>query len=219
VSEPTHLKLDATRTWGYRLFRGTVHLFWQIMFRPHVVGQENIPATGAVLIAPVHRSNIDFAFTIFMTKRKTFFMAKDSLWKVPVLGPLISVMGAFPVKRGTADRESLSTAQKVLELGESLVLFPEGTRQEGRDIKELHAGAMFIASRTGAVVVPVGIGHTERAMPKGSKFPRPVRVTVVIGKPLAAPTSDSRVTRSQISDATDSLREALDEVYQQAMRL
>jgi 1-acyl-sn-glycerol-3-phosphate acyltransferase len=74
------------------------------MFRPRIEGAENIPGTGPVPGAPIHRSNIDFAFIIFVTKRKTFFMAKDSLWKVPVLRTLISTMGAFPVKRGTADR-------------------------------------------------------------------------------------------------------------------
>jgi 1-acyl-sn-glycerol-3-phosphate acyltransferase len=187
------------------------------MFRPRVEGRENIPLTGPVLIAPVHRSNIDFAFTVFMTKRKTFFMAKDSLWKVPVLGHLISTMGAFPVKRGTADRESLAFAQSVLEQGEALVLFPEGTRQEGSEVQELRDGAMFIASRTGATVVPVGIGNTQRAMPKGSKFPRPVRVRIVIGAPIAAPASETRVSRTQIADATELLRSSLNEVYHRSM--
>lgn len=211
------LTLNTDRNFGYRLVRGIIYGAWTIMFRPTVTGRENIPTSGPVLIAPVHRSNIDFALVIFMSKRKTFFMAKDSLWTVPVLGPLISMLGAFPVKRGTADRESLTYAQSVLEQGEALVLFPEGTRQEGPSVTTLHDGAMFIASRTHAVVVPVGIGNTERAMPRGAKFPRPVKVKIVIGSPLPAPTSDTRVTRTQIADATESLRAALDDVYRQSM--
>jgi 1-acyl-sn-glycerol-3-phosphate acyltransferase len=198
VPESTKMKLNTARTVSYRCFRSVIFFLWTIMFRPRVSGRENIPNTGAVLIAPVHRSNLDFAFTMFMTKRKTFFMAKDSLWTVPVLAPFISMMGAFPVKRGTADRESLNFAQRVLEIGEALVLFPEGTRQEGLTVGHLHDGAMFIASRTGAVVVPVGIGHTERAMPKGSKFPRPVRVNIVIGEPLAPP--EQRESSNEIAD-------------------
>ena len=217
MSDPVQLKLNTALTPSYRAFRGLLYLLWMFMFRPRVEGQENIPTSGPVLIAPIHRSNIDFALTIFMSPRKTFFMAKESLFRVPVLGPLIAMMGAFPVTRGTADRESLRFAQSVLEQGEALVMFPEGTRQEGDEVRALHDGAMFIASRTRAVVVPVGIGHTERAMPRGAKFPRRIRVTIVIGTPLLAPVSETRVTRSQIGQATEELRTALEAVYQRSM--
>jgi len=217
MSEISHIELRTEQTLGWKFFRGLLRALWWIMFRPTVVGKENIPTSGPVLIAPIHRSNVDFAFTIFMTDRKTFFMAKDSLWGVPVLKQLISTMGAFPVKRGTADRESLNFAQQVLEKGEALVLFPEGTRQEGDAVVDLHDGAMFIASRTNAQVVPVGIGHTERAMPRGAKFPRPVKVSIVIGAPIAPPQSETRVTRSQIAASTEELRAKLEAVYRQAM--
>ena len=205
-------------TSGYRICRVLVVLISTLLFRPQVTGKENIPKTGAVLIAPVHRSNLDFAFIVFMTKRKTFFMAKDSLWKVPVLRNLISTLGAFPVTRGTADRESMRMAQSVLENKEVLVMFPEGTRQEGPMISELHDGAMFVAARTGAVVVPVGIGHTERAMPKGAKFPRPVRVRIVIGEPIMPPQSTGRPSRTQITDSSEQLRLALQDVYSESMK-
>lgn len=218
MSDISHIELKTKETVGWKVFRGLLRGIWGVMFRPDVTGTENIPNSGPVLIAPIHRSNVDFAFTIFMTRRKTFFMAKDSLWGVPVLAQLISTMGAFPVKRGTADRESLAFAQQVLEEGQALVLFPEGTRQEGNDVMDLHDGAMFIASRTGAPVVPVGIGHTERAMPRGAKFPRPVKVSIVIGEPIQPPTSETRVTRSQIAAATEELRASLEKVYAQSMR-
>ena len=218
MSEPVIAPLRTRRTPGYFVFRGFIISAWWLLFRPRVTGRENIPLHGAVLIAPVHRSNLDFAFTVFMTRRKAFFMAKDSLWKVPVLRTLISTMGAFPVKRGTADRESMRYAHLVLAQGETLVMFPEGTRQEGSEVQTLHDGAMFVAARTNAVVVPVGIGHTERAMPRGAKFPRPVRVRIVIGKPIAAPSGDGRPTRSQITDSTEQLRLALQDVYSQSMK-
>lgn len=214
---PTTLTLNPRRTVTYRGFRLILAAFWTAMFRPRVVGREHIPATGSIIIAPVHRSNLDFAFTMFMSKRKTFFMAKDSLWTVPVLAQWISMMGAFPVKRGTADRDSLAFAQHVLDAGEALVLFPEGTRQEGSEVAPLHDGAAFLAARTGAAIIPVGIGHTERAMPRGAKFPRPIRVTVVIGAPIAAPTSTTRVSRTQIAATTDELHSRLQDVYSASM--
>jgi 1-acyl-sn-glycerol-3-phosphate acyltransferase len=213
------LNLTIEKTIGYRAVRALVVVVWRIMFRPRVVGAENIPDAGPVLLAPIHRSNIDFAYLVFATKRKTFFMAKDSLWRIRPLGALIQLMGAFPVKRGTADRESLKNAQQVLSEGQALVLFPEGTRQEGDLVGPLFEGAMFIASRVGAPVLPVGLGNTEKALRKGAKFPRPVRTTVVIGKPIAPPQSESRVTRSELVAATEELRVGLQEAYDLARKL
>jgi 1-acyl-sn-glycerol-3-phosphate acyltransferase len=187
------------------------------MFRPNVTGAENIPSSGPVILAPVHRSNIDFAFAVFVTKRKTFFMAKDSLWTVPVLRTLVSTMGAFPVKRGSADRDAMTWAETVLRQGEPLVMFPEGTRQEGQTVATLRDGTMFVAARTGATVVPIGIGNTQRAMPKGAKFPRPVKVRVVVGAPIAAPKGDGRVSRTQVAEASEELRLALQKVYDESM--
>jgi 1-acyl-sn-glycerol-3-phosphate acyltransferase len=212
------IELRPHKTIGYRLFRGLVHTVWALMFRPSVTGAENIPSTGRVMIAPIHRSNVDFAFTVFMTPRKTFFMAKDSLWGVPGLAQLLSAMGAFPVKRGTADRDSMEFARRVLAADEALVLFPEGTRKEGREVGELHDGAMFLAAREGAIVVPVGIGHSERAMPRGAKLPRPVKVRIVVGEPITPPSSEGRLGRSQLQGATEELRAALQKVYDESMR-
>lgn len=218
MSEPS-LNLKIKKTLGYRGVRLLVVVVWRIMFRPRVVGAENIPTTGPVVLAPIHRSNIDFAFLVFATKRKTFFMAKNSLWRIGPIGSLIQLMGAFPVKRGTADRDSLKNAQQVLSKGQALVLFPEGTRQEGDLVGPLFEGAMFIASREGAPVIPVGLGNTEKAMRKGAKFPRPVRTTVVIGKPIQAPKSDSRVTRTELNTATEALRVGLQDAYDLAREL
>jgi len=218
VAENLTVELRPDKTVGYHAFRALVHGLWLVMFRPRVSGRENIPSSGAVMIAPVHRSNIDFAFVVFMTRRKTFFMAKDTLWGVPVLAQLLTAMGAFPVKRGSADRTSVAFARRVLDEGLALVLFPEGTRQEGAEVAELHDGAMFLAAQSQAPIVPVGIGHSERAMPRGAKFPRPVKVNVVIGKPIQPPHSEGRVSRSELAAATEELRRALNEVYRESMR-
>lgn len=189
----------------------------QLFFRPRVRGRQNIPLTGPVLVAPIHRSNLDFAFTLFISPRKVFFMAKDSLFKVPVLGSALIQLGAFPVKRGTADRESLRSAEEVLTGGHALILFPEGTRKYGPHVEPLHDGAMFIAARTGATVVPVGIAGTDRALPDGAKFPRPVKVHVVVGAPIAPPNFEGRPTRTQIAEKTEELRRALQAVYRESL--
>jgi 1-acyl-sn-glycerol-3-phosphate acyltransferase len=201
----------------YRGFRFVITALWSALFRPTVVGKDLVPPSGPVILAPVHRSNLDFAFTIFLTPRKGFFMAKDSLWTVPVMRSWITMLGAFPVKRGTADREAMATAQRVLERGQVLVLFPEGTRQEGHLVDKLHNGAVFLAARTGASIVPVGIGHTERAMPRGAKLPRPVKVRLVVGEPIAPPPADHRLSQAELNERSETLRQALQVLYDEAM--
>lgn len=217
MPEESDLKLNPNKTPIYYVAATLIGALSRILFRPVVTGAENIPLEGPVLIAPIHRSNVDFAFTLFISPRKIFFMAKDSLWRVPILGPIVTRLGAFSVKRGSADRDSMHAAEEVLRGGHALVMFPEGTRQEGPDVATLHDGAMFLAARTGATVVPVGIGGSEKAMPVGAKFPRPAKITIVVGTPIAPPVSEGRVSRSQISAKSEELRVALQDVYHQSL--
>jgi 1-acyl-sn-glycerol-3-phosphate acyltransferase len=217
VPDESALELNPNKTLVYRVVAAVVVGLSRILFRPTITGREHIPLQGPVLIAPIHRSNVDFAFTLFMSKRKVFFMAKDSLFRVPLLGPLVRHLGAFPVRRGSADRDSMTLAEEVLRRGYALVLFPEGTRKEGRPVLPLHDGAMFVAARTGAVVVPVGIGGSDRAMPKGAKLPRPAKIRIVIGTPIAPPVSQGRVARSAVAAKSEELRGELEAVYWQSL--
>jgi 1-acyl-sn-glycerol-3-phosphate acyltransferase len=218
MAEAQSRQLSERRTLTYRLCAAVVAGLAKLLFRPTVVGAENIPLEGPVLIAPIHRSNVDFALTLFISKRKSFFMAKDSLFRVPLLGPLIAHLGAFPIHRGVADRGSMALSEAVLRQGHALVLFPEGTRKEGRDVAPLHDGAMFVAARTGAKVVPVGIGGSDRAMPKGAKLPRPSKIRIVVGPPIDPPSAEGRVSRSALSAKSEELRAALENVYHESLQ-
>jgi 1-acyl-sn-glycerol-3-phosphate acyltransferase len=218
MAETQPLQLSERRTFTYRVCAGLVSGLSKILFRPTVIGAENIPLEGPVIIAPIHRSNVDFALTLFISKRKVFFMAKDSLFKVPLLGPLVTYLGAFPIHRGSADRESMAHSEAVLRQGHALVLFPEGTRKEGRQVAPLHDGAMFVAARTGAKIVPVGIGGSDRAMPKGAKLPHPAKIRIVVGEPLDPPSSEGRVARSALNAKSEELRSALEAVYLESLK-
>jgi 1-acyl-sn-glycerol-3-phosphate acyltransferase len=217
MAEAQPLQLSERRTFTYRLCAGIVSGLSKVLFRPTVTGAENIPLEGPVIIAPIHRSNVDFALTLFISKRKVFFMAKDSLFRVPLLGPLVTHLGAFPIHRGSADRESMAHSEAVLRQGHALVLFPEGTRKEGLSVAPLHDGAMFVAARTGAKVVPVGIGGSDRAMPKGAKLPRPSKIRIVVGPAIDPPSSEGRVSRSALTAKSEELREALEKVYLESL--
>ena len=201
-----HLKLNPRKTLFYRVVAGLIKGAAFIGFRPIVRGTRNIPVSGPVLVAPTHRSNLDFAFTLFMSQRKVFFMAKDSLFRIPIVGPALAALGAFPVTRGAADREAMKAAEAVLGSGHALILFPEGTRKAGPVIEELRDGAMFIAARTGATVVPVGLAGTDRSA-RSRRHPR--RVVIEVRDPIAPPANEGRVSRSAVAAKTIELRGAL----------
>ena len=211
-------EIDPRRTPLYRVERMIFVTALWAWFRPKVVGREHIPATGAAILAPVHRSFADFGFAAFCTERKLFFMTKDEMWNNKWLGKLLLTVGAFPVHRESADREALQRAEEVLRRGELLVLFPEGTRREGRVVEDLMEGATFLSARTGAPIVPIGIGGSDLAMPKGSAVPKPYTIQVVIGPAIPAPprTDGGRVSRSAVRAATEALVPRLQAVYDAA---
>ncbi len=217
-----HLGSPGDRSWSprdpsatYRCLRSLTHAINRVYWRVETEGTEGIPASGPVIIAPVHRSFMDFFVASELTRRKLYYMAKDDLWSSPTLGRLVESLGAFPVNRAGADRVALGRAQQVLEAGQVLVLFPEGTRREGPLVEDLHEGAAFLASRTGAPIVPVGIGGTEGAMPKGSRLPKPVKVVVVAGEPIYPPvrTPGGHVPRRQVRELTAELRDEIQRLF------
>jgi 1-acyl-sn-glycerol-3-phosphate acyltransferase len=216
MPEAADLVLDPRKTLTYRICAAVIGGVAKVLFRPSVVGADNIPLTGPVLIAPIHRSNVDFAFSLFISPRKVFFMAKEGIFHPALFGALLTRLGAFPVDRASADRESLRLSEEVLKRGQALVLFPEGTRKEGEFVEPLHDGAAFIAARTGAAIVPVGIAGSERALPVGAKLPRLTRIQIVVGTPIEPPVSEGRVSRSQITEKTEELRRELEAVYAEA---
>jgi 1-acyl-sn-glycerol-3-phosphate acyltransferase len=201
----------------YWLIRSLIKLFCRIYFRLRVYGRENLPQSGAFILAPIHRSNVDTPIVSVVTNQRLRFMGKDSLWKIKPIGAVLSALGGFPVTRGTADLEALKRCLAVLSLGEPLVMFPEGTRQSGPKIHPLFDGAAYLAIKAGVPIVPVGFGGTEGVMPKGSKKILPRKCSVVVGKAIFPPSSDAgRLPRSATTDLTAELSRALQVVFDQA---
>ena len=207
---------------AYLVVRLAVVGFCRIWCRMSIEGREHVPATGAFLLAPIHRSILDSPISAGVTRRKLRFMGADKYWKNPTFGRLLSALGGFPVTRQSADREALRRCIAVLETGEPLVLFPEGERKTGPDVHALFDGAAYIAVKAGVPIVPVGIAGSERAMPKGAKFIVPRKVHVVVGPPIAVPTDadgqalQGKAQRIAVRDLSTVLHDELQRLFDTA---
>jgi 1-acyl-sn-glycerol-3-phosphate acyltransferase len=205
---------------AYRICRSIVCWFTQAFTRMRIEGREHLPATGAYVIAPVHRSYVDTPITACISSRRIRYMGKQEVWKYRPIGWFVSALGAFPVNRGTADREALNRCITVLAGGEPLVLFPEGERKDGPLVHPLYDGAAYVAARAGVPIVPVGIGGSAEVMPRHAKFIHPHKVCVVIGAPIhvdgAADAASRRVSRAAVKAATEQLSVELQRLFDQA---
>lgn len=185
----------------------------QVMYRYFRVerdGIERLSTPGPLIVAPVHRSNLDVLLVAGSSDRRLRSLSKESMFKGPVLSWLWAALGAFPVERGTADRDALDASRMLLDRGEAMLVFPEGTRQSGRQVGEVFDGAAFLAAKTGARVVPVGLAGTEESLPKNSKFPKRSNVELVVGDVLDPPSSPTgRVTRSLRNEFSAALHASL----------
>lgn len=186
----------------------------KFLWRFEVVGADRLPTVGPYVLCPVHRSLVDFMVAVMAVPRRIRFMAKDSLWGMPRLGRFIESMGAFPVNRDHPDRMALRRAEAAIALSEPVVMFPEGTRRRGSVVEDLHLGPAFVACRTRVPLVPVGIGGTDRALPRGAWFIRPRKVRVIIGEPIYPDVElTGRVPRRVVEQTTEQLRLAMQNLY------
>ena len=203
----------------YFVVRAIAVGFCRVWFRVSYRGKENVPVDGPFILAPVHRSNMDTLVAAGVTRRRMRFLAKDSLFKTKPGGWLIGSLGGIPVRRGTADRESMRLCSDVIDQGDGLVMFPEGTRQFGPVVQNLFDGASYVAARAGVPIVPVGIGGSERAMRKGSPMIWPVKIRVIVGAPIhPAPKVDGRVPRHAVKELSDQLKAELQRLLDEASR-
>jgi len=188
----------------YEFARGVVKVGLSPMYRIEIIGQENIPKTGGVLICSNHINNFDPLVVGTTTPRPIHFMAKEELFKVPILGKIVSNVKAFPVKRGMSDREALRKGLSVLKEGEVLGLFPEGTRSKDGMLGKGLAGAGFFALRTKAEVVPCAVVGPYKVFGK---------LTVVYGKPIEMTSLREQKASAEVVTEVimDSIKQLLEE--------
>lgn len=179
----------------YTFFRGICRIIISSCYRWRVKGRENIPHSGPVILCCNHIGNFDPPLLGSGIERPVRFMAKEELFRIPVLSFLLKKFGTFPVKRGAGDRNAIRTTLKLLEEGEVLGIFPEGTRSRTGELGQGLSGSAMFALKSQAAVVPVAIIGPWQ-------FMKPI--TIIYGKPI-----DMTAIREKKADS-ETLREATD---------
>jgi glycerol-3-phosphate dehydrogenase (NAD(P)+) len=179
----------------YATVRAILQPVFHVYFRMRRLGLEHVPRSGPVIFAANHRSFLDPFVIGCLTRRPVYYVAKKELFALPVAGWLLNRLGAFPIDRGAGDQQAMATARRILERGDCVVNFPEGTRKRPGPLGEPRRGVGRLALQTGAPVVPVAVLGTE-AVRRGWRI-RPHRVTLRCGRPLRFP----RVENPTLADA------------------
>jgi 1-acyl-sn-glycerol-3-phosphate acyltransferase len=185
--------------WTYTLVRILISLPTLLIYRVRAIGVENVPRTGALILAPNHFSQMDHFFIGLYLRRKVRFMAKSQMFGPPLLTYIYKHGGVFPVRRGHHDEEAIETALTILGQDEMLLVYAEGGRSRSGKLKEVKPGIGRIALESGAPVVPVAIQGSERVRRwKRLSFPK---VTVQFGEPLRFPTEGAPSRERQLEVA------------------
>ena len=175
---------------------------FRIIFRGRIFGKKNVPKRGSLVVVANHGSHLDPPLLGHALGRPVAFMAKEELFRIPLLGKIIAMCAAYPVKRGASDREAIRTATSRLHEGWAIGVFLDGSRQADGRVNHPLAGAALLAARSGSPLLPVAIVNSHRAFGAGSFFPRLVPIHLRIGSPIPPPVSrrkaDLEVTTAQL---------------------
>lgn len=189
--------------------RKVVEGIYHCIYDLHFEGMENIPKNGGVIYASNHRSYHDPVFITMRVPKKFCYMAKKELFRNKIFGKFITMLGAFPITRGTGDMAALDNAIDKVRNGQNLVIFPEGTRSYDGKVGKGKTGVALVAAKAGVDVIPVGICF------EGPKLTFRKKVTIKFGKPISAEklhiegtsSKDLRVIKNTIMDSIRELVE------------
>ena len=190
----------------YFLGRGLCRVYLRLTGGYSSYGKANIPPKGGFLIAPNHISYLDPPVVGSGIPRMIHFMAKEPLFRIPVIGPFIRSVGTFPVRQGTADRAAIRRAIELLADGRVVCIFPEGTRSPDANLLTPVLGFAMIALKSRIPIVPTAIFGSEKSLSHKHPLPRFAHVKVVYGQPM---------TFDDLYDNPD--REAQEEVGRRVM--
>lgn len=195
---------------GWSFFR----LYFKIYHRWEIYGAENVPAAGPAILASNHASFLDPPLVGAATTREINYLARDTLFRFPVIGSILRNVNAVPVDREGKGAAGLRAIMDRLKQGGAIILFPEGTRTPDGELKEAKSGIGFTVLKSPAPVVPVRVFGTFAALNRRQSVPRPHRVAVVFGRPI-----DLSALRTEAESCSKTrLREIYEETTTEIMR-
>ncbi|HZZ01219.1 MAG TPA: lysophospholipid acyltransferase family protein [Candidatus Baltobacteraceae bacterium] len=184
----------------YDFASGTIRVFMRLVWRARATGTENVPRTGALIVACNHRSYLDPPGMGCFCPRRISYMAKKELFEIPVLGPLIAAVGAYPVDRQGSPRAAIKRSLEVLNDGGVVGIFPEGTRNRDGSVQP-QTGVALLASLAGVPVVPAYIAGSDKA----SKL---AQIKVAFGPPIRLP-AGRKATHDDLAKFTADIMSAI----------
>ena len=187
---------------AYNLSNAALKVVLRAFAQWEVVGRENAPPKGPLMVVSNHLSNIDPPLLACSIPRRLFFMAKKELF-TPILGPFLRAYGAYPLERDQRDVEALLWARRLLERDGVVALFPEGHRNPYRGLQRCSPGVALLALKSQAPLLPVAITGTERLGPLWRVAFPTGRIRVRIGQPFTLPRIEGKVSRPLLDSLTD----------------
>ncbi|MDQ2085791.1 lysophospholipid acyltransferase family protein [Herbivorax sp. ANBcel31] len=193
---------------GKKILKMILFIIFSIFYRVQIIGKENIPQKGAVLLCSNHVSELDMFFIGYRIKRLVHYMAKEELFKNPLLGVIIKNLGAFPVKRGKGDIGAIKTSLKLLSEGHIVGIFPEGTRKK-KNNKEIKAkgGAALLAQKSQSPVLPVLVDGNYKLFSK---------IKIIFGKPFRLDLDkNKKYTNSELSLESEKIMKKINSLLEE----
>ena len=178
----------------YTVFRYLFRLTGLVLFKYHCQGRHHLPGTGGAIICANHQSHLDPPLVGMAPSRHCIYLARKSLFKNPVFGFIISMLDAIPLNRDGMGIEGIKATLRKLKAGETVVMFPEGTRTKTGEMQMLKSGFITLARRAKVPLVPCGFAGAYNCLPRGGKLPQFERIRCVYGPPI---------TSEQIAEMSD----------------
>ena len=165
---------------------------YKFVFKGHLIGRDNIPQKDSFIMVSNHGSLLDPPLLGHALGRNISFMAKAELFKIPFLGFVIKACGAYPVKRGIADKNTIKTACNKLSKNNSIGIFIDGTRQKNGRVNKPKQGAALLAFKNQKLLLPVAIVNSHRLIKFKFFIPFFSKIVIKVGKPVQPPQNSSR---------------------------
>ena len=201
------MKNDAFQRLIYQLVSKLFVLpIYKFVFRGHLIGIENIPQKNAFIMVSNHGSLLDPPLLGHALGRNISFMAKAELFKIPLLGFIIKACGAYPVKRGVVDKNTIKTACKKLSNDNCIGIFIDGTRQKNGRVNRPKQGAALLAFKNQKLLLPVAIVNSHRLIRFKFFIPLFSKIVIKVGKPVQPPQSSSR---DELNSVTSHLQDKI----------